>query len=231
MNVLALDTSSLACSVALDAGGERFERHELKAREHTGLLIPMIRGLLEEAAIGTADLDAVILGNGPGSFIGMRIAASVAQGLCHASGARLVAVSSLAALAAEAFAAHGVSRVLVAQDARMRQVYLGRFAAGADGLPRELAPVVLHAADAGAALEADYHAAGAGWERYPELRRANRDRLREKLPIDYPRARWLLPSGLAALRDGRTIDPERLEPAYVRDEVAMPAARRADSKP
>ena len=81
MKLLALDTSSVACSVALQIGDDVVERHEEQPREHTRLLMPMIESLLADAGVVLSDLDAIVLGNGPGSFIGMRIAASVAQGL------------------------------------------------------------------------------------------------------------------------------------------------------
>ena len=78
MNLLAIDTSSVACSVALECGDNFYERHEEQAREHTRLLMPMIREVLDEAGIKSGEIDSIVLGNGPGSFIGMRIAASVA---------------------------------------------------------------------------------------------------------------------------------------------------------
>ena len=105
MNQLALDTSSLSCSVAINVGDKLFERHEEQAREHTRLLMPMIREVIEEAGVSLTDLDSIVLGNGPGSFIGLRIAASVAQGLAHGAGLKIVPVSSLAAVAAEPAAA------------------------------------------------------------------------------------------------------------------------------
>ena len=86
----------------------------------------MIRGVLDEAGVpNSRDLDAIVLGNGPGSFIGMRIAASVAQGLAYGAGLNIVPVSSLAAVAAEVMAETGADRVIVAQDAHMNEVYLG----------------------------------------------------------------------------------------------------------
>ena len=104
MKLLAIDTSSHACSVALRIGDAVTEDHTVEPREHTRILVPMISALLEEGGIAAADLDAIVLGNGPGSFIGMRIGASVAQGLCHGAGIKLIPVSSLAAVAAEVFA-------------------------------------------------------------------------------------------------------------------------------
>ena len=125
MNLLALDTSSNACSVALQVGDSIFEKHVVEPREHTKILVPMIEALLREADTRLSELDAVVLGNGPGSFIGMRIGASVAQGICHGAGKKIVPVSSLAAVAAEVICEHDAQNVLVAQDARMHEVYLG----------------------------------------------------------------------------------------------------------
>ncbi len=73
MRLLALDTSSIACSVAVQTDKTIVERYEEQPREHTRLLVPMIETSLDEAGITLADLDAIVLGNGPGSFIGMRI--------------------------------------------------------------------------------------------------------------------------------------------------------------
>ena len=72
MRRLALDTSTTACSVALQDGDDVFARHEEQEREHTRLLMPMIREVLDEAGLSIQQLDAIVLGNGPGSFIGMR---------------------------------------------------------------------------------------------------------------------------------------------------------------
>ena len=94
MKLLALDTSSIACSVAVRVDEVIIERHEEQPREHTRLLMPMIESSLDEAGTTLAGLDAIILGNGPGSFIGMRIAASVAQGLAFGAGLKIVPVSS-----------------------------------------------------------------------------------------------------------------------------------------
>lgn len=227
MKLLALDTSSLACSVALALDDEILERHELKEREHTRLLVPMIRSVLAEAGLTPAGLDAVVLGNGPGSFIGLRIAASVAQGLCYGAGVALVPVSSLAAVAAEAFhapgASHGPQRVLVAQDAHMGEVYLAKFRRGGDDLPVPDGDAVLQAIGEIAWLAEDtaagWHAAGDGWRRHPGLLEANRRGLAGVTDVHWPRARFVLALGAAAWRAGRSVDPRSLTPEYVRERV------------
>ena len=139
MKLLALDTSTTACTAALAVAGRVIERHEVREREHTKILTPMLRELMAEGGLDYGDLDAIVLGNGPGSFIGMRIAASMAQGIAFAAGLRVVPVSSLAALAVRAFAGSDARQAAVTQDARMEQVYLGLYRRGADDLPDPLA--------------------------------------------------------------------------------------------
>lgn len=224
MNVLAIETSTIACSVALRSDDDTYLRHELKPREHTKILLPMIRELLQTAAIDSQDLDAVVLGNGPGSFIGMRIGASVAQGLAFAANAALVPVSSLATVAQAALPAANGAAVLVAQDAHMNEVYLAGYSQSDDGrlvevLPPRLQPAARFACDLQRPL-----AAGAGWDRYPALYDANADWLAGRAAELYPSAADLLLLGIEAWQAGQTVAPERLEPAYLREQVATPPA-------
>ena len=223
MNLLAIDTSSIACSVALQIGGATTERHEELPREHTRLLVPMIEALLKESSVELKDLDAIVLGNGPGSFIGMRIAASVAQGLAFGAGLNIVPVSSLAAIAAQVFSMHVADMVVVTQDAHMNEVYLGMFRRGDDGLPVELVPERLHGQMLIEELELGGTvcvAAGFGWQRYPELLAANKKLLAEVVAVPHPHARFLLPLGAAGLEKGNAVEPQDVLPAYLRQKVA-----------
>ena len=224
MKLLAIDTSSLACSVAGHGGVTVVELHEEQEREHTRLLVPMIREALAETGVETADLDAIVLGNGPGSFIGMRIAASVAQGLAHGAGLRIIPVSSLAAIAAEVLASSDADEVVVTQDAHMNEVYLGAYRRGPGNVPQSLFAERLHAQTAIEELDeanADKRvAAGFGWQRYPALLAANEDLIGQCSPVLYPRARHLLPLAVKARESGEAIDPKDLVPAYLRAKVA-----------
>lgn len=224
MKLLALDTSSDACSVALERDGEVIERHLLRPKEHTRLLLPMIEEILAEGDVAIPDLDAIVAGIGPGSFIGVRIAVSVAQGMAFAGGLRVVPVSSLLALAAEAFAGEDIPRIVVAQDAHMQEVYLARFACAAAGLPEAVGEATLHGIakiDALSGPEAGrWHAAGTGWRRHPGLLARNQKQLAGLLPLEHPRARFLLGAGRAAADSGGALTPDRLAPAYVRQQVA-----------
>lgn len=229
MKLLAIDTSSLACSVALRTDGDILERHEERAREHTKILMPMIREVLAEAGVAVAQLDAIVLGNGPGSFIGMRIAASVAQGLAHGGGLSIIPVSSLAAVAAQAFAATDADEVIVAQDAHMHEVYLGAYRRGPANLPlamfaeRLQSQTPIDELDASAAVTRV--AAGFGWQRYPGLQVANEHLVGQVSAVLHPRARYLLAMGEAALQEGAAIEPQDLVPAYLRSKVAEKPAQ------
>jgi len=216
---LALDTSSLACSVALRMGDELVERHEEQPREHTRLLMPMIRDVLEEAGVKLPELDAIVLGNGPGSFIGMRIAASVAQGLAFGAGLKIIPVSSLAAVAAEVFHKSDVEHVAVAQDAHMNEVYLGLYSRGANELPQPLTDERLQdcsVIEEFSAASEKITVAGQGWQRYPELAAINRSCIGGHSDVLFPRAAYLL--ALSELSSA--IEPKDIQPAYLRQKVA-----------
>jgi tRNA threonylcarbamoyladenosine biosynthesis protein TsaB len=224
MKLLALDTSSLACSVALQVDDEVFDRHEEQAREHTRLLIPMIAEVLRQGDVELTQLDAIVLGNGPGSFIGMRIAASVAQGLAFGAGVRIVPVSSLLAVAAETIFLQGATCVAVCQDAHMNEVYLGLYERGDDGPPRALGAERLHGPGVIGELQdapGRFASAGFGWQRYPALLAANQEFLAASSPVLQPTARFLLASGKALLESGAAVAPQDLVPAYLRQTVAQ----------
>jgi len=231
VKLLALDTSSIACSVALQLDDVVLERHEEQPREHTRLLMPMIRELLEEGGVQLAQLDAIVLGNGPGSFIGMRIAAAVAQGLAYGVGLRIVPLSSLAAVAAEVFATDDAREVVVAQDARMGEIYLGAFRRQGDAIPVPMFAERLHDQAVITGIDAvkaeDRVAAGCGWQRYPDLWAANGHLFSGVTHVRYPRARFLLPLVGNDGIDRRGIDPKALEPAYLRQKVAEKTGNRS----
>jgi tRNA threonylcarbamoyladenosine biosynthesis protein TsaB len=231
VKLLAIDTSSIACSVALHDGFAVHERHEEREREHTRLLTPMIESVLREGGLSLAELDAIVLGNGPGSFIGMRIAASVAQGLAYGAGLSIVPVSSLAAVAAQVFAETDADEVIVAQDAHMNEVYLGAYKRGDAGIPDPLFAERLHGQqlveELAASDRAGRVAAGFGWQRYPELAVLNRPVVTVCSNVLHPRARFLLSLGAMALQNGESVDPQDLVPAYLRNKVAEKPRRSA----
>jgi tRNA threonylcarbamoyladenosine biosynthesis protein TsaB len=226
VKLLALDTSSNACSVAVSVNGDISERHVVEPKQHTQILLPMVDEVLQDAKLKLQDLDAIVLGNGPGSFIGMRIAASVAQGLAFGAGLKIVPVSSLAAVAAEVMTTENATAVAVAQDARMNEVYLGLYRVDATGHAALVEPEYLQPAGQVRWPEgSSWVAAGEGWSRYPELLELNRSRITSESVVRLPRARYLL-----ALRSQfDAIEPHLLVPAYIRMKVAEPPKVRQSS--
>ena len=224
MKLLALDTSSDACSVALQLGDNISEQHVVRAKEHTDILIPMIQGLLHDAGVELQELDAIVLGNGPGSFIGMRIAASVAQGLAHGSGLKIVPISSMAAVAAEVMEFYSAAEVIVAQDARVNEAYLGIYRNDGEGIPTAVTDEMLQPIEKIDGLVAsnasELFAAGQAWEKYPALLELNRAAIAKVVDVHYPKAKYLLALGARACQLGEAIDPENLAPAYIRTKVA-----------
>lgn len=218
MKLLGMDTSSDACSVGVYVDGEVDAEHVLEPRAHTRLLVPMIRRRLAAAGLDVGDLDAIVLGEGPGSFIGVRIAASVAQGLAFGAGLGIVPVSSLAAIAAQVFATSQALRVVVTQDARMDEVYRAQYRRDEFGLPLAEGETVLETV-AGAQAASDAVYAGGGWSKYPAMRDALPAGA-TVVPVLQPHARHLLACGRRALDAGAAVDPGDLELAYVRQRVA-----------
>src|SRR5687768_6423775 len=123
MKLLAFETATEACSVALWLDGEVRERFELAPRRHAELSLPWAEELLAAAGISKAQLDAIAIGRGPGAFTGVRLAIALAQGIALALDKPIVPVSTLAALALRA----GGPRVLASIDARMGEIYSAAF--------------------------------------------------------------------------------------------------------
>ncbi len=224
MKILALDTATERCSAALRIDGRSLQREDSGERAAAMVILPMIEQLLAESGLALAQLDAIAFGRGPGGFTGVRLAASVAQGLGFAAGVPLLPISDLRALAQQVFALpEAATRVLICQDARMREVYWGCFeqqgVAHEVGAEAVSAPsrVVLAASWSGRAV----CGAGSGFEQYPEL---------AALPLQAvygslrPRA---LEIAELAEADGlqRAVSPEAALPVYLRDEVAAPPSR------
>ncbi len=133
--ILALDTSTDACSVALQTGSEVIGCFEVVPRKHTQLLLPMVESVMAESGVGFDQLDAIAFGRGPGSFAGLRIATGAAQGLALANDTPMIGISTLETLAlAQAINSADAQNVLAVLDARMDEVYWACFTIS-DGVP------------------------------------------------------------------------------------------------
>jgi tRNA threonylcarbamoyladenosine biosynthesis protein TsaB len=223
MRLLALDTSTEACSAALMLGEELKLRFELTERSHAEMILPMIDALLAEAGIALASLDGLAFGRGPGGFTGLRIAAGVAQGLAFGAGLPVAPVSSLAAVAEQVQAGEG-ERILVCNDARMGELYWAAFERRAGGgIQPASAEFVAPPARVAEGIAGLRHAAGNGIARHPDLRarlEASGLRVHDGL---YPRADAVARLGAIELAAGRGVDASQALPIYVRDDVARPS--------
>jgi tRNA threonylcarbamoyladenosine biosynthesis protein TsaB len=123
VNILAFDTSNDTCTVALQYQQKIMTAQNIAAKQQAKVILPLIQKVLQEAKLGLPDIDAIAFASGPGSFTGIRIAASVAQGLAFAAKKPVLALSTLAVLAQSAFLDHGCESVLVMLDARMQEIY------------------------------------------------------------------------------------------------------------
>lgn len=127
LSILAIDTSTNACSVALNINSQHFERHQVMERAHTRIIMPMIDSILKEAGICLSQLELLAYGCGPGSFTGVRIAAAIMQGLGFGLNKPIVPISSLRAQAQGAFRLHNRSNVLAVIDAKLNECYYGYY--------------------------------------------------------------------------------------------------------
>jgi tRNA threonylcarbamoyladenosine biosynthesis protein TsaB len=223
LRLLAIETATEACSVALWIDGEVRERHALAPRRHAELVLPWAEALLAEAGLAASALDAIAVGRGPGAFTGVRLAISLGQGLAFGLERPMLGVSTLAVLAQGGAGARRVAAI----DARMGEVYLGAFALGEDGLVRPEGPERLGPPDAVALPPA-----GEGWSARGTGFAAAGGVLASRLGVAsgeaggdaLPRAADLARLAAAAFARGEAVAPEQVEPAYLRDKVALTLA-------
>ena len=226
MNLLAIETATESCSVALLCGDTLRDVSELAPRRHAERVLPMAEQLLAEAGLSRRQLDVIAVGRGPGAFTGVRLAVSLAQGLALALDIPVVAVSSLAALAMEAPA--DATRILALLDARMGELYAGAFARNADGTVAALDDEhVGAAAEIALPLDAGWWIVGSGCKAYAELLALRLTAPRGNDGNRYPQARHIARLGAARYAAGDAVAPELALPVYLRDKVALTLAERS----
>lgn len=228
--ILALDTATENCSAALLVDGKLTSKEMEFDRGHGDHILQMIDILLIEAGLRLVDVDAIAFGRGPGGFTGVRLAASIAQGLAFGAGKPVVPVSNLAALAQRAFdLAFGPERVLVCSDARMQEVYWGCFELAENGLGKVLGEehvgppqsVKLPASWADAKPRS-IAGIGRGFRAYPALKDFVAPRVAVARDDLLPRAAEIARLASLDMTAGRLLKPEEAIPVYLRDNVAQP---------
>lgn len=226
MKLLAIETATEACSVALWLDGEVLERFAVAPRQHAELVLPWAEDLLGQAGVGKRQLDAIAVGRGPGAFTGVRLGVALAQGIALAIDRPVVPVSTLAVLAAPVAG----ERVLVAIDARMGEVYLGAFVREGDALQPLLAET-LGTPDLVAVPDGEWHGAGTGFAAADgALRQRLGSRLASVDATALPHAGDLARLAAPLFARGESVPPEQLEPAYLRNNVALTLAQQAANR-
>ena len=222
--LLALDTSTEACSVALWHKGEKTYLDELVQRTHTKRILPMIDELLVNSGINLKQVDALAFGRGPGSFTGVRVGAGIAQGLAFGANLPVIAVSNLTAMAQAAFELYQAENVAAAIDARMNEVYfsqvkrekvrseLGEFFQWNPVIEEQVCQpekVLEQFSDLSA------YRVGTGWTAYPQFKENGL----EGSDIILPSAQYMLELALTDYAQNKVISALEIEPVYLRNEV------------
>ncbi|MBS0199239.1 MAG: tRNA (adenosine(37)-N6)-threonylcarbamoyltransferase complex dimerization subunit type 1 TsaB [Proteobacteria bacterium] len=223
MKLLAIETATEACSVALSIDGEVRERFEIAPRRHAELALPWCDALLAEAGISRTQLDVIAVGRGPGAFTGVRLAIAIAQGIALGLDRPLVPVSTLQVLAAGANAGEG-ERVLAAIDARMHEVYWASYQLH-DGVLEEISPERVVAPSQVVVEGEGWHGIGTGFSAGDaELATRLASQLATVDATALPHAADLARLAVAAFARGGAISPDLVEPAYLRNNVALTLA-------
>lgn len=220
--ILAIDSSTEACSCALNIEGEVFERFDILPRQHANCLLPMIADLMAEHSLKYADLSAIAVGRGPGSFTGLRIAAGVAQGIAFGADLKIVPVSTLATLALQARSFSDSKYVLSCLDARIKEVYWGVFQfsdtepvlLGEERLCKpELIPEM--------ALEASktWYGLGNGMEFFDQMSTDVTNKITAYSADIYPHAADVASLASLYFDRGLAVEAHELSPSYIRDKV------------
>lgn len=239
MKLLAFETATEACSVALYLDGEIIERHEIAPRLHAEYALPWAEELLAQAGIKRSQLDVIAISRGPGAFTGVRLAIALGQGIALALRRPMVGISTLMAIAAspppllmQGRVGEGLSgrqknaekvRILAAIDARMGEVYVGAFERRGDELIAISTEVV--AAPDKVVLPDDqggWHAVGTGFSAADGALQSHLGS--QLLTVDasvLPHAADVARLAVAAYARGEAMAPERVEPAYLRNNVAL----------
>ncbi|WP_114418701.1 tRNA (adenosine(37)-N6)-threonylcarbamoyltransferase complex dimerization subunit type 1 TsaB [Marinospirillum perlucidum] len=219
--ILALDTSSEACSVALWKEGEILEDFRILPRQHAQALLPQIKQLLAEAGVSLSQLDALAFGRGPGSFTGLRIAASTAQGLALAQDLPLLPISTLQALAWTAQKHYYARKILTLLDARMDEVYWCAWQ-GQEETPQALMAEALNRpeeVEPPLTDDQDWLLIGSGAAFRDRLPPWVQGHIQQEIIDVHPRAGAMAALAHLAWEKGEAVDAAEAQPVYLRDQV------------
>lgn len=232
--ILALDSSTDACSVALMHNNQVTSLFEIAAKSHTQRLLPMVDEVLQKAGCEKRQLDAIAFGRGPGSFTGLRICLGVVQGLAFGLNLPVIPVSTLAAMV-EGFRRDNSlpdrTPILAALDARMNEVYWGLFESDKDApvaITSEFVMSPAEVADQPAVQQylSSIIGVGAGWH-YPELHGLPVAQIQQEF---YPQAQDIVRLAAKLMAEGKSVSAMQAQPVYLRDQVSWQKRQRIRSE-
>ncbi len=239
MKIVALDTSSNACSVALLEGNQQnfscIERFEIAPRQHTQLILPMLDSVLQSGAYDISDIDILAFGRGPGAFTGVRVATGVVQAISYGANLPVASISSLAALAQAAYHKNTqYHKILVANDARMNEIYFAAYEVQQGFMtliatecvikPEKLAENLDHLS-----LDNHWQLVGNGWSVYKNELRAISNQCSVVLLEDeliYPNAKEIAYLAFKEVTDQTLLTAEQVRPVYLRNNVAKKSVKK-----
>jgi tRNA threonylcarbamoyladenosine biosynthesis protein TsaB len=220
--ILAIDTTTDLCSAALSKGGAIYSRKVAMPREHAQRLLGLVDAMMIEAGVTLSQLDAVAFGCGPGSFTGIRIATSIAQGLAFGAGVPVVPISTLRTIAWITAQQFDAKKVMVALDARQHEVYWGLYEQDKTSLMKLRGEEGVYAPDAVPLPKLLTHwvGAGPGWQAYLGPLTAHTADKQQALYEDIlPEAEAIVQLALVDYAHGLAISPELAHPTYLRNKV------------
>jgi tRNA threonylcarbamoyladenosine biosynthesis protein TsaB len=217
-NLLAFDTSTHVCSVALSYNGQITTLHERLERQQAARILPMIDQLLTQSALQLSQLDGIAFSCGPGSFTGIRLAASIAQGLAYGAGLFVMPVSSFQVLAQGAYAASKAQNILVAANAHLGEIYWGVYQADPEGFMTAFAPDRrCKPEDIDLPPGYSWLGIGDGWQTYPEVLQQRAVHLAQIMEFPYPHAKDLLYVAEKQFLGGGYLPADQALPNYLYD--------------
>ncbi len=218
MKLIAIETSSTICSVALNVDGKIDDRIRDVPRGHARHVLPLLEDLLQSHQLQLKQIDAIAFGRGPGSFTGVRIACAVTQGIAYALDIPVIAISSLAAMA-QTTEGQYVYSVL---DARMGEIYCAAYKRDNQGIVHRLGEErIMSPEDANVSTSESWVGVGSGWVTYAaELRRRLGEHILRVDEQGYPNARGVAELAKLAWEKGEHVSAAKAQPTYLRDKVA-----------
>jgi len=228
--ILAVDTSTEACSVALRVGSRTIARYTSEPRSHSRLVMPMVQAILSEAQLKVQQLDAIGVTIGPGSFTGLRIGFAAVQGLAYGIDVPVVPVSTLKLMAATYLRLHCPPsenlenrEIIALLDARMSEYNLGHYAVGKGSIVALKSDQLVSAEQALSALASGSPATVVGEAQKLIETDAT---LADKFIQLYPQAEDILPIAQAEYTQGRGISVNDIDLTYLRGADAWQKRKR-----